>query len=116
MNQETILIHYLTCALWSSCGDEETFLDSKYTIDDIHDSALKQSAADIAAFVERAGPALDGLDDAQIGHDFWLTRNHHGAGFWDRGLGIVGQKLTQVAHSFGEATLYMGDDDSIYVA
>lgn len=38
----------------------------------------------------------------QIGHDFWLTRNHHGAGFWDRGLGLVGDTLTELAHSFGD--------------
>jgi hypothetical protein len=29
----------------------------------------------------------------QAGIDFWLTRNRHGAGYWDRGLGITGDKL-----------------------
>lgn len=24
------------------------------------------------------------FDPAQMGHDLWLTRNGHGAGFWDR--------------------------------
>lgn len=36
------------------------------------------------------------------GHDFYLTRNRHGAGFWDRGMGIVGDKLTKRAHEEGE--------------
>lgn len=35
------------------------------------------------------------------GGDFWLTRNYHGAGFWDRGLGEVGQRLTDSAHVYG---------------
>ena len=25
-----------------------------------------------------------GVTEGQLGHDLWLTRNHHGAGFWDR--------------------------------
>lgn len=27
---------------------------------------------------------LADYDMAQVGHDLWLTRNGHGAGFWDR--------------------------------
>ena len=50
----------------------------------------------------------------QAGHDFWLTRNHHGAGFWDRGLGVAGEKLTEIAHSFGEVCIYRGDDGQIH--
>ena len=40
-----------------------------------------------------------------MNRESWLTRNRHGAGFWDRGLGRVGDILTEVAHSFGEAYL-----------
>lgn len=46
-------------------------------------------------------------DKEQAGHDFWLTRNRHGAGFWDRGLGEVGDKLTTAAHSYGDSNLYI---------
>ena len=49
------------------------------------------------------------------GHDFWLTRNGHGAGFWDRGLGQLGDDLTDAAKSFGSCDAYVGDDNSIYV-
>jgi hypothetical protein len=56
------------------------------------------------------------LTPAQIGHDFWLTRNRHGAGFWDRGLGDLGDKLTAAAHTYGESNLYVGDDGQVYVA
>ncbi|AXQ69622.1 hypothetical protein HOU03_gp146 [Caulobacter phage CcrSC] len=38
-------------------------------------------------------PAWD-YDEAAAGRDFWYTRNGHGVGFWDRGLGEVGDKLS----------------------
>jgi len=46
----------------------------------------------------------------QVGHDLWLTANRHGAGFWDRGLGIVGEYLTAAAHPYGELTLFENSD------
>lgn len=55
-----------------------------------------------------------------IAHDFWLTRNHHGAGFWDGDYsesydaGSIGEKLTAIADKFGEIWAYMGDDGLIY--
>lgn len=52
----------------------------------------------------------------QLGHDFWFTRNHHGVGFWDRGLGGLGEQLTEHAHKFREVTAYAGDDSFIYFA
>jgi hypothetical protein len=47
----------------------------------------------------------------QAGHDFALTRNHHGAGFWDRGLGDVGDRLTEIAHGYGESNAWITDPD-----
>lgn len=53
----------------------------------------------------------------QAGHDFWLTRNGHGAGFWDREE-IWGkenaQSLTDAAHAAKECEVYTGDDGQIY--
>lgn len=46
-------------------------------------------------------------DFSQHGHDFALTRNGHGAGFWDRGYGPVGDRLTDAAESYGEADIIM---------
>jgi len=36
--------------------------------------------------------------------DFWLTRNGHGAGFWDGGWDH-GDELAEIAHSFGECSV-----------
>lgn len=59
--------------------------------------------------------ALDIMTPEQIGHDFWLTRNGHGAGFWDRDNGELGDKLSAIAHSFGECYAYQGDDNLIHI-
>ena len=39
--------------------------------------------------------------DEQNGQDLWLTQAGHGVGFWDRGYGEIGDKLTEAAHLFG---------------
>ena len=40
----------------------------------------------------------------QHGGDFYLTRNRHGAGFWDRGYGDVGKQLTEAAKIYGSTS------------
>lgn len=47
------------------------------------------------------------------GHDFWLTRNGHGAGFWDRGLGEVGERLSKAAKVYGGSNVLVTDDDRV---
>jgi len=50
-----------------------------------------------------------------VAHDWALTRNHHGTGFWDGGWQAPwGDRLTNLAHSSGEIELYLGDDGLIY--
>lgn len=52
-----------------------------------------------------------GAEPAQVGHDFCLTRNGHGAGFWDRGYGMDGTILTEQCKAFGGVDVYINDDD-----
>ena len=47
----------------------------------------------------------------QCGQDFILTANRHGAGFWDRGLGDAGDKLTEAAHGYSLDAEFALDDD-----
>lgn len=53
----------------------------------------------------------------QAGQDFWLTRNRHGAGFWDREE-LYGEEaaelLTEISHQFKECEVYVGDDNLVY--
>lgn len=123
---------YIECALWSSMdeSDPETGgepMDANYSIDDLAPTTLAKMVADCADFQEANAAFLDqaydsdayGNDewpgDEQAGHDFWLTRNGHGAGFWDRGLpGELGDILTKASHAYGSCNLYVGDDGLIY--
>ena len=50
---------------------------------------------------------------AHAGHDFALTRNRHGVGFWDGDWPVYGDLLTKLAHSFGEIELYVSDEGEI---
>jgi hypothetical protein len=56
-------------------------------------------------------------DDAGAGMDFWLTRNGHGAGFWDGDWPEKqGEALTALAEEFGELNVCVGDDGKLYFA
>ena len=114
MDIDTVLHHYIVCALWSSTDDDGDSLDY-YDIEDIDPDTLEAMRADIVDFVESNKELLlsSGQSDEQIGHDFWLTRNHHGAGFWDRGLGDIGEELTKACHVYGDVYLYVSDNGKV---
>lgn len=114
---------YMACALWSSCDDAGEPLDLSRDQWGIAPEARDAMLEDVAAFLaacwgdtwEDFSLDLSGMEPEQIGHDFWLTRNGHGAGFWDRGLGELGEALSDLARSFGSSDLYIGDDGLAYV-
>jgi hypothetical protein len=117
MSRATFLTAYVEAALWSSTvGEEGTPMDADYSASDIAPETLERMRADCEDFQTANEALLDQAgDDEQNGHDFWLTRNHHGAGFWDRGYPeAVGRALTDAAHAYGECDLYVGDDGMIY--
>ena len=113
---DKFLKQYLITALWSeidSLTDEP--LDKNFNIDDFSPESLEQAENDCKEFIKQAGSLLDGLDLSTAGHDFWLTRNRHGAGFWDGDYKkSIGEQLTKLAHSFGELNLYAGDNGLLY--
>ena len=112
--------HYLIAALWADLRDDEGEPLDEYSILDIDGASIETAESDVAAFLAMADSKLpaswrDHWDAEQIGHDFWLTRNGHGAGFWDRGRPF-GDELTRIAESFGTADIYLGDDGVVYLA
>lgn len=114
---DTFVSQYLQAALWSSSDlNSGKPLDETYTVADIHPATIEMAVRDCDSFREKAGDLLDGIDSEQAGRDFWLTRNHHGAGFWDRNLGEIGYKLTKLSHEFGPVDLYPGIDNKIHEA
>ncbi len=72
--------------------------------------------ADCRSFYHRYSCYFEpgGQDDEQAGHDFWLTRNGHGAGFWDGDWNEpYAGMLTAGSRNYGEFQTYLGDDGTI---
>lgn len=122
---------YVACALWSSTDESNEQggdpLDKNYDVDDIADEALEKMKADCDRFLDEnpadtteASRLLHQRADggaSSAGHDFWLTRNSHGAGFWDGDLPEeLGGRLTVAAREFGTCDIYVGDDGKLYVS
>ena len=103
-------------------------LDANYSLDDIADEYVEKVETEFRALVTEHPLAVrmylnwratrhagrngqivlirdtrPAYDSSQFGHDFYLTRERHGTGFWDRGLGTLGDYLTDVAHWAGSA-------------
>jgi hypothetical protein len=108
------IVGYVDTALWSSTDDDFTPLDENYTPGDIATETKEEMREDCESFIEAYSDDLQDIDAGQAGHDLWLTRNHHGAGFWSRDLGELGDRLTEAAHAEGTFDLYVGDDGTVY--
>ena len=88
-------------------------LDKNYDRDDLATGTLQAMGWDCKTFLDQCRDMIDG-NYSQAGHDFWLTRNGHGAGFWDGDWGADGIVLTEYCKKFNEVFVYMGDDGKIY--
>lgn len=109
---------YVEAELWAGLvymyDDFDEFNDPNPVPADSIDAPISsQTMADIAEecrdFVEGNRDLLNDLHAQfpsataeQCGHDFSLTRNGHGAGFWDRGYGPIGDRLSDAARAYGE--------------
>lgn len=114
--RDEVLAAYVTTALWTATSEDGRGFEGygKATIADLSDR--EQEIRDhVNGFIDLieglSDPDSDehnpvlvdpwaGMDPGQIGHDLWLTSGHHGAGFWDRGLGERGDALTKWAQTF----------------
>ena len=110
---------YIETALWAS-NDEMTD-DGGEPMDDRFEVSLEfiaEAIRDCDRFRELAGEMLDEHPDPTMAaHDFWLTRNGHGAGFWDGDWPVNGDALTAMVGwrtDFPEVNLYIGDDGKVY--
>src|ERR1700678_2832670 len=109
---------YIAAALWSSTDgstpEDGNFLDENYGLDDLAPEPLEKMKADCDKFQAENAQDIEGREE-QAGHDFWLTRCGHGAGFWDGDWPEpAASRLTTASRKFGEVNLYVGDGGSIY--
>src|SRR5690606_5349913 len=87
INLERMVSGYVECMEWADCGPDNETYEKEWST-----TVAEKAVFDCAAFIAACGqPLLDTLaelapsySDERFGHDFWLTRNGHGAGFWDR--------------------------------
>jgi len=123
---EAMVEGYLECQLWAGLdyradGEDPVTYDENYSAEDIsleyvqavrdeltevvaqHPLAVRMYLKAIANHAAKWGGLDNAARGAQFGHDFYLTREGHGAGFWDRGLGELGEYLTDIAKSYGSA-------------
>lgn len=105
MSVQQFIDGYIETLFWvegEEIGDDGTFApEAKQSIEE-----------DCRAFYDANQHLFD--DDARAGGDFYLTRNRHGAGFWE-GRDPGWRDLTDAAHAYGATDAYLGDDGLVYV-
>lgn len=109
---------YIECAFFCDASPDNEELENA-GFEDLATEALARMVRDCDEFQNANAAALEEYYEhrppSHAGHDLWLTRNRHGAGFWDRGLpGDLGQRLTDAAHAMGSRSLYLGDNGYVY--
>lgn len=102
---------YVKCALWSTLDESNEQggvpLEENYGTGDIHWKTMDVMVQDCESFQSRF--AEENHHPSRAGHDFWLTRNGHGAGFWDGDWPeLQASRLTDASMEFGEFCLYVG--------
>jgi len=85
-----------------------------FSREDIEPDSLIRAYQDIKEFIRLAGDeaiteAIGEKGYEQLGHDIWLTRNGHGAGFFDHSYENE-QRLMNAAQALKEVDLYINDD------
>jgi hypothetical protein len=124
-----ILNGYLEAALWT---EEERLKDDyenefnysedidlgSFSVDDLDDNSKIQAYIDINRFIWDSG--VDAIKEAidtnglfKLGMDIWLTRNGHGAGFFDHSYENE-ESLMKSAEKLKGVDLYLGDDLKLY--
>jgi hypothetical protein len=117
-NGGAVLDDYIATALWSSSDDNGEALDKHYSIDDLDPGTLSYLKSDLFDFITTHQHLINADDsDRTLGyfaHNYWLTRNGHGAGFWDAGY-ANGDELTEHASARGERYLFIDRANKIRV-
>ncbi len=132
MNGKSLIIDkivkgYIDAMLWSSGGEthpqpgeESDNLEGFETSSQLKGEAwhiclnfYDDNEQDCLLFVERYRSDWDLWEC--LGHDLWLTSAGHGVGFWDRGLGELGDRLTKACGQY-KKDAYLGDDCFVYLS
>ena len=120
--------------LYTECDNNGTPLDRNYGVTDFDEKSLETLYREFQEFIqvvekqitEKIGDNWDSVDDFydlmqpsenQTEYDYILTRNRHGAGFWDGDWASeVSQILTDAAQDQFKTCAYVGEDGKIYLS
>jgi len=109
---------YKTAIDFTESGIDGFESDSEYS-----DEAEERILSDLVKFLESIGMyelkkivnVAGNVFIEMFAHDFWLTRNGHGSGFWDSECwGEFGEFLTKKSKDQKESYAYIGDDGLVY--
>lgn len=124
---DNVLAQSIRTILWQAgeiTGENGEFTGESYDevcdADNCHITTQVKIIADFYTFLADVEPEdvvayLEVRDWSDMIHDYWLTRNHHGVGFWDRGLGDLGHRLTTISQYGGEYNVWHSPDGSDHV-
>jgi len=113
MKKSEFLTAYIEAMFFTDGSSDEDELNGK-TVDDMSFDFVTRAIKDCAIFETAHDREIDSAY-MSAGHDFWLTRNGHGAGFWDGDWPKdEGERMTATSKAFGETNVYVGDDGLIY--
>lgn len=111
---EAVTAAYIEAVYFTDTGDSEQPDSSIEPSNEFYLRANSDCCAFLQLCIERGLISEYQGTWESFGHNFWITRNGHGTGFWDRGMGEIGDKLTKSANTMGEAWTYEGDDGLLY--
>lgn len=89
----------------------------RFVVEDVETDSKIQAYVDIKNFIKIAGPAatMEAIQENgffKFGMDIWLTRNRHGAGFFDHNYEHE-KELMNAAHNLKGVDLYLTDNNTI---
>lgn len=109
--QERVEHEYVAAAASMALNEEMTDTQG-LSPDDIDPETREELVEELRDFIATNNPVITRLRAEhpdypidQFGTDFYLSRNGHGAGFFDRGLGEVGDTLQERARVYGEQSI-----------
>lgn len=115
---DSMLKGFLACALWTShMDDDEAYNFDEKSIYDFTDEAFEKLAKVVEDFQEANEELIEQLMDDEnigygtIGHSLWLSRNGHGAGFFDYSS-EAGDKLHEIVQ-YNEQHLWINEEGKV---
>lgn len=117
---------YVEAMFFTDASDADDGDLANATFDELADEALSRIVIDCQRFQSENVQLLtraygvqgrherSPYDAQRAGNDYWYTRNGHGTGFWDRGLGELGDQLAAAAR-YSSVDLVRGDDGKVHL-